>query len=79
MRLRTLEYKKIVAIAFVFGVFMDILDTTIVNVAVPSLQRNFGVGASRIEWVITGYLCSLAVWIPASGWIGARPTSPRWR
>ena len=54
MRLRTLEYKKIVAIAFVFGVFMDILDTTIVNVAVPSLQRTFGVGASRIEWVITG-------------------------
>ena len=72
MRLRSLEYKKIVAIAFVFGVFMDILDTTIVNVAVPSLQRNFGVGASRIEWVITGYLCSLAVWIPASGWIGDR-------
>lgn len=70
MRLRTLEYKKIVAIAFVFGVFMDILDTTIVNVAIPALQAEFGVTASRIEWVVTGYLCSLAVWIPASGWIG---------
>lgn len=72
MRIRSLEYKKIVAIAFIFGVFMDILDTTIVNVAVPSLQAHFGVTASRIEWVITGYLCSLAVWIPASGWIGDR-------
>lgn len=72
MRLRSLEYKKLVAIAFVFGVFMDILDTTIINVAVPSLQAHFGVSAGRIEWVITGYLCSLAVWIPASGWIGDR-------
>ncbi len=72
MRIRSLEYKKIVAMAFIFGVFMDILDTTIVNVAVPSLQAHFGVTASRIEWVITGYLCSLAVWIPASGWIGDR-------
>ncbi len=72
MRIRSLEYKQIVAVAFVFGVFMDLLDTTIINVAVPSLQGHFGVGASRIEWVVTGYLCSLAVWIPASGWIGDR-------
>ena len=72
MSLRNLEYKKLVAIAFVFGVFMDILDTTIVNVAIPALQDEFGVTASRIEWVVTGYLCSLAVWIPASGWIGDR-------
>jgi EmrB/QacA subfamily drug resistance transporter len=69
---RALPYKYIVAIMFVFGVFMDILDTTIVNVAIPELSREFGVGRTTIEWVITGYLCSLAVWIPASGWIGDR-------
>jgi EmrB/QacA subfamily drug resistance transporter len=72
MGLRQLEYKKIVAIAFVIGLFMDILDTTIINVAVPALQKHFAVGPSGIEWVVTGYLCSLAVWIPASGWIGDR-------
>jgi EmrB/QacA subfamily drug resistance transporter len=72
MRIRSLEYKQIVAVAFVFGVFMDILDTTIINVAIPSLKNHFGVGAGHIEWVVTGYLCSLAVWIPASGWIGDR-------
>jgi EmrB/QacA subfamily drug resistance transporter len=72
MRLRSLEYKQLVAIAFVFGVFMDVLDTTIINVAIPHLTTHFGVEATRIEWVVTGYLCSLAVWIPASGWIGDR-------
>jgi EmrB/QacA subfamily drug resistance transporter len=69
---RGLEYKYIVAIVFVLGLFMDILDTTIVNVAVPELKDRFGATGSSIEWVVTGYLLSLAVFIPASGWIGDR-------
>jgi EmrB/QacA subfamily drug resistance transporter len=67
-----LKYEYIVAVVFVLGFFMEILDTTIVNVALPTLSREFGVGASSIEWVVVGYLLSLAVWIPASGWIGDR-------
>jgi EmrB/QacA subfamily drug resistance transporter len=70
MNLRGVQYKYLVAVAFVFGVFMDVLDTTIVNVAIPQLSRHFNVSHTTIEWVVTGYLCSLAVWIPASGWIG---------
>jgi MFS family permease len=70
MHLRRIEYKWLVAAAFVAGMFMDIMDTTIVNVALPMLGSNFGVGDSTIEWVVTGYLLSLAICIPASGWIG---------
>src|SRR5438876_10975856 len=70
MRLRGVEYKWLVAAAFVAGMFMDIIDTTIVNVALPTLGQNFGVGDGTFEWVVTGYLLSLAIWIPASGWIG---------
>ena len=44
MMLRMVEYKWLVAAAFVAGMFMDIMDTTIVNVAVPTLGQNFGVG-----------------------------------
>ena len=65
-------YKWIVAIVFVAGVFMDILDTTSVNVALPTLARDFNATTSQIEWIVLGYLLSLAVWIPASGWIGDR-------
>jgi len=64
------EYKWIVATVFVCGMFIDILDTTIVNVALPDLAREFHASTSSIEWIVLGYLLSLAVWIPASGWIG---------
>lgn len=71
-----LDYKWIVGIAFVFGLFMDLLDMTIVNVALPELARDLNVdpekGASQIQWVVTGYLLSLAVFIPVSGWAGDR-------
>jgi EmrB/QacA subfamily drug resistance transporter len=66
---RKLEYKWLVAIVFVIGMFMDILDTTIVNVAIPKLGVQLGAGAS-VQWIATGYMLSLAVWIPGSGWIG---------
>ncbi|HEX6513779.1 MAG TPA: DHA2 family efflux MFS transporter permease subunit [Chloroflexota bacterium] len=66
------EYKYLVAIAFVSGIFMDILDTTIVNVALPKLADDFHASVASLEWVVTGYLLSLAVWIPASGWVGDR-------
>jgi len=69
---RTFPYKYIVAVAFVLGFFMDILDTTIVNVALPTLRTEFGADVNTIEWVVTGYLLSLALWIPCSGWLGDR-------
>ncbi|HEX2037680.1 MAG TPA: MDR family MFS transporter [Chloroflexota bacterium] len=72
MPLRRIGYKWLVAVAFVAGMFMDLMDTTVVNVALPTLSREFGAGTGAIEWVVTGYLLSLAVWVPASGWIGDR-------
>ena len=71
--LKNVEYKYIVALVAVFSIFMELLDTTIVNVAIPTLQSDFGVDKpSTIQWVITGYLISLAVFIPVSGWAGDR-------
>lgn len=69
---RLLPYKYLVAVAFVLGFFMDVLDTTIVNVALPTLSREFNADVNTIEWVVTGYLLSLALWIPCSGWLGDR-------
>ena len=70
--MRRIPYKYLVAIAFVCGLFMDLMDMTVVNVALPTLGRRFHAGTSALEWVVTGYLLSLAIWIPASGWIGDR-------
>jgi len=67
---RTMPYKYIVAVVYVTALFLDILDTTIVNVAIPALGREFHSNAA--EWIVLGYTLSLAVWIPTSGWLGDR-------
>ena len=68
--MKKIEYKWIVAIAFVLGMFMEILDTTIINTAIPTLAKDFVATPATMEWVILGYLLSLAIFIPSSGWIG---------
>ena len=66
------EYKWIVAAVWFCGIFLDILDMALVNVALPALGREFDATTASLAWVVLGYLLSLAVFIPASGWIGDR-------
>ena len=69
---RRVEYKWLVAVVFVFGLFMNLLDMTIVNVALPTFAKDFAASTTTIQWVVTGYLLSLGVFIPVSGWAGDR-------
>ena len=62
----------VVATVFVTALFMSILDSTIVTVALPTIARDLAVTTASTGWVVIGYLLSLAVLIPASGWIGDR-------
>lgn len=55
-------------IVVVLGTIMSILDTTIVAVALHTLSGDFKVTVGTIQWVTTGYLLSLAIVIPVSGW-----------
>jgi len=71
-QVKQIEYKWVVAVTFVLGLFMEIMDTTIVNVAIPTLRRDFDASTAGIEWIVLGYLLALAIFIPASGWIGDR-------
>src|ERR1035437_2967195 len=56
------------AVVVVLGTIMAILDTTIVAVALHRLSIDFRSTVSTIQWVTTGYLLSLAIVIPLSGW-----------
>src|SRR6476646_2242264 len=67
-----LSPKVAVSIVFVVGMFMNILDITIVNVALPSIAADFNESPAAVASVSVGYLVSLAVFIPASGWLGDR-------
>lgn len=67
-----IEPKLAVCVVFVAALFMSIMDTTIVNVALPTLHRQFTASSAAVNAVVTAYLISLAVSIPASGWVGDR-------
>ncbi len=56
----------------VLGTIMSLLHTTIVNVALHTLTHDLHSSIARIQWVITGYLLTLAVVIPVSGWAARR-------
>ena len=57
---------------YVFAIFMTIIDSTMVNVALPTMARDFDVEASEVEWIAVGYLLAVATVIPAAGWLGDR-------
>ncbi|HEY1970806.1 MAG TPA: MDR family MFS transporter [Pseudonocardia sp.] len=59
-------------LVLVAGMFMSLLDTTIVNVAIPRMQQDFGVTTTDIQWVSTAYTLALGVVVPLSGWLGDR-------
>lgn len=77
MPLGNLEYKTIVKIVYIMAVFMQILDGTIVNVAIPTLADEFGVDDTEIDLAIISFLVALAVFLPTSGWLGDRFGSKR--
>jgi EmrB/QacA subfamily drug resistance transporter len=56
----------------VIGMFMSILDTSIVNVAVPRIQKEFGATTDAIQWISTAYTLCLGVIVPTSAWLGER-------
>src|ERR1700683_3819905 len=56
----------------ILGMIMSILDTTIVNVALRTLGHDLHSSLAQIQWVITGYLLSLAAVIPITGWAARR-------
>jgi len=68
----SLNQKIAVGVVFVSAMFMNIMDITIVNVALPTIGRDFHIAPTAVDGVVIAYLVSLAVFIPASGWLGDR-------
>ncbi len=63
--------KWIVAFTTMLGTFMEVLDTSVANVALPHMKGSFAAGTDEITWVITSYLVANAIILPITGWLGA--------
>ncbi len=67
-RLFTTENRKWWTLAAVsFGLFMIMLDNTVVNVALPSIQSDLGIGLSELEWIVTAYALTFAAFMLTGG------------
>src|ERR1700737_325203 len=67
--LRGLDYQWQVLMCAVVGVFMVMLDQTVVNIALPKITTVFGVSGHETQLVITSYMLALAVIMPATGYL----------
>src|SRR6202050_350783 len=67
-----MSQKVVIGVVFVAAMFMSIMDVTIVNVALPTIGRDFKVSPTAVDAISIAFLVSLAVFIPASGWLGDR-------
>jgi DHA2 family multidrug resistance protein len=67
-----LDYKWILAMVVILGVFMSILDQTIVNIAIPRLQTAFGADIHSVQWVLTAYILAQGVATPAAAFFSDR-------
>src|SRR5438067_1740225 len=70
--IRRIPYRYLVVAIFTMGLFMDLMDSTVANVAVPRLVSEFHASHAAVEWTVTGYLLSLALFIPAAGFLADR-------
>lgn len=66
--------KNVMNIAWilVLGAVMPLLDSTMVNIAIKHLSNDFSIGLDLIQWVITGYVLSMAISVPLAGWMVQR-------
>ncbi|MEW6658665.1 MAG: DHA2 family efflux MFS transporter permease subunit [Thermodesulfobacteriota bacterium] len=63
--------KWLITMAVMAGTFMEIVDTTVVNVALPQMAGSLSAGVDEATWVLTSYLISNAIVLPITGWLSA--------
>src|ERR1700759_238981 len=64
--------RAVLATALALGTFMQVLDTTIANVSIPTIAGNLGVSSDQGTWVITSFAVSNGISLPVTGWVMQR-------
>src|SRR5512137_1484623 len=59
----------LVALSVMFGTFMEVLDTTVVNVSLPHIAGSLSSTVDEATWVLTSYLVANAIILPMTGWL----------
>ncbi len=67
-----IKHHGLITLSLMLATIMQVLDTTIANVALPSMRADLGASADTINWVLTSYIVAAAIVTPLSGWLSER-------
>lgn len=67
-----IPHRGLITLSIMLATVMQVLDTTIANVALPSMQTDLGASADTINWVLTSYIVAAAITTPLTGWVSDR-------
>src|SRR5215217_5942958 len=62
----------LIAVSVMFATFMEVLDTTVVNVSLPHIAGSLSVSIDEATWALTSYLVANAIILPMTGWLASR-------
>lgn len=66
------RHRGLITLSIMLATIMQVLDTTIANVALPSMTGDLGASQDTINWVLTSYIVASAIMTPATGWLSDR-------
>jgi len=66
------KHRGLITVAIMLATIMQVLDTTIANVALPSMTGDLGASQDTITWVLTSYIVAAAIMTPVTGWLADR-------
>ena len=69
---KEVPHRGLITISIMLATVMQVLDTTIANVALPSMVGDLGASADTITWVLTSYIVAAAIMTPVTGWLADR-------
>lgn len=69
---RVAPHKRLITLSIMLATIMQVLDTTIANVALPSMTGDLGASRDTITWVLTSYIVAAAIMTPLTGWLSDR-------
>src|SRR5690606_31203197 len=64
--------RGLITISIMLATIMQVLDTTIANVALPAMTGDLGASQDTINWVLTSYIVAAAIMTPVTGWLADR-------
>ena len=64
-----MRYRGLLTVAIMLATIMQVLDTTIANVALPNMRGSLGASQDQITWVLTSYIVAAAIMTPVTGWL----------